>query len=164
MNIVIHDRKELSGGDIFINNPEETVFISDNGKIRPCTCCYGCWLKTPGQCVINDGYNNMGALLSKCNQLIIISQCTYGGYSPFVKNVLDRSVCPYLLPYFRTKKGETHHPKRYNNNIAFSVHFYGKVSEAEKETARKLVRANKNNLFQKAAVCFYDSFDEIKGV
>ena len=29
--------------------------ISDDGTIRPCIGCFGCWVKTPGQCVIHDG-------------------------------------------------------------------------------------------------------------
>ena len=164
MDILIHDRKELKGEVTLQYNSEETVVIFDNDKIKPCICCYGCWLKTPGKCMINDGYNNMGELLSKCNKLIIISQCFYGGYSPFIKNVLDRSACPYLLPLFKTKRGETHHPKRYKNNITLSVYFYGRITEAEKKTAGKLTMANKNNLFQKATVSFYDSFEDIKGI
>ena len=164
MNILIHDRKEINKEKILKDNTEETVFISDNGKIHPCISCFCCWIKTPGQWAIKDGYENTGALYSKCNQLIIISQCFYGGYSPFVKNVYERSACQYLLPYLTVKDGETHHPKRYDNNIALSVHFYGKISEPEKETARKLIQANENNLFYKSAVYFYDSFEEIKGV
>ncbi|MDR2922943.1 MAG: NAD(P)H-dependent oxidoreductase, partial [Treponema sp.] len=111
MNILIHDRKDIN--KILKDNSEKTVVISDNGKIKPCICCFGCWIKTPGQCVIKDGFDNMGELWSKCNKLTIISQCFYGGYSPFVKNVLDRSVCPYQLPYFIKTKGEMRHPKRY---------------------------------------------------
>jgi multimeric flavodoxin WrbA len=164
MKLVIHDL-EKSNESILLNNIKDGItVISDNGKIHPCICCFGCWVKTPGQCVIKDGYDNMGELFSKSDQLIVISQCFYGGYSPFVKNVIDRSVCPYLLPYFKTKNGETHHPKRYKNKLELTVHFYGKISEAEKETAKKLVKANEINLFQKSKVCFYESFDEIKRV
>lgn len=162
--ILLHDRKNEINMDMINNKTEKTIIISDNGKILPCTCCYGCWLKTPGQCVINDGYNNMGKLLSESNQLIIISQCFYGSYSPFIKNVLDRSVCPYLLPYFKTKKYETHHQKRYKNNIALSVHFYGEISVSERTTALELVKANAINCFYKTNVNFYSSFDEIKGI
>ena len=160
MNIIIHDRKESSEGNILKDNSIETVIISDNGKIQPCVCCFDCWVKTPGQCVIKDGYDNMGMLLSKCSQLIIISQCFYGGFSPFVKNVLDRCVCPYQLPYFTIINGVTRHPKRYKNKILMSLHFYGNTTENEKETAKKLA----DRLFYKRTVSFYNSFDEIKGV
>jgi len=165
VNVLIHDRKETINKEAILkDSAEETAVVSDNGKIQPCVSCFCCWTKTPGQCAVKDGYDNIGALYSRCSRLIIISRCFYGGYSPFVKNVYERAACQYLLPYLTIKNGETHHPKRYGNNIALSAHFYGKISETEKETARKLIRANENNLFCGSAVYFYDSFEEIKGV
>jgi len=155
MHLLIHDVDRID-----IKNTD-TVVIADNGAIRPCICCFGCWIKTPGRCVINDGYHHMGALFAQCDQLIIISRCYYGAYSPFVKNVLDRSVCPYQLPYFTTQNGETRHPKRYTNNIALSVHFYGDITEDEKETAIKLV--DKMHFYQRN-VSFYRSYKEIQGI
>jgi multimeric flavodoxin WrbA len=161
MNILIHDLKDFN--ETILVNQKETVIISDNGKIHPCICCFGCWIKTPGQCVIKDGYDNMGELMSKSSRLIIISQCLYGGYSPFVKNVIDKSIS-YLLPYFKIKNGETHHKRRYDNNIDLIVYFYGKITESEKETARKLIKANGINMYMKTEVHFYTSYKEIKEV
>jgi multimeric flavodoxin WrbA len=161
MNVLIHDIKEPAEEAFLKVDPNNATVISDSGKIHPCICCFGCWIKTPGQCVINDGYNTMGALISKCDQLIIVSRCFYGSYSPFVHNVLDRSIS-YLLPYFRTKDGETHHKNRYDHTIAFAVYFYGKVSDREKETARKLVAANGVNFFaQKTETYFYDTVEDL---
>jgi multimeric flavodoxin WrbA len=164
MNVLIHDRKDTYIKDLLKDSEKETIFITDNGKIKPCISCFSCWVKTPGQCVINDGYNNMGVIFSKANQLIIISQCFYGGYSPFVKNVLDRSACPYLLPFIIIENGETRHPKRYKNNLEITTHFYGLMSENEKETARKLVKANGINLSAKVNVFFYESFEKLQGI
>lgn len=164
MDILIHDVKDLNEKMPPENGQNNITVISDNGKIHPCICCFGCWIKTPGQCVINDGYNNMGALISKCNRMIIISQCFYGSYSPFVHNVLDRSI-PYILPYFRTRNGETHHKNRYDNNIIFTVYFYGKTSDREKETAQKLVMANGINFFaRKTEIYFYDKIEDLQGI
>jgi len=164
LKLIIHDRKESEIKSI-LNNSEETTVISGNGKIKPCIGCFGCFIKTPGQCVIKDGYEKTGVLLTKCNQVIIISQCFYGGYSPSVKNIIDRIATSNFLPYFETRNGEMHHPKRNKIDFLFSVYFYKKVSDGEKETARKLVRANGINLSQKTtAVHFYDSFEKIKGI
>jgi multimeric flavodoxin WrbA len=164
VNVLIHDRNNEDIENIIKDNPEEIVFFSDNGNMNPCIGCFGCWIKTPGQCVIKDGYEKTGVLLTKCNRMTIISQCFYGGYSPPVKNILDRSICPYLLPYFTIKNGEMHHSKRNKIDFILLVHFYGKIQNAEKETARKLVTANGINLSQKTTVFFYDSFEEIKGL
>jgi multimeric flavodoxin WrbA len=164
MDILIHDIKNFNETAFLKNNQNNTTIIFDNGKIHPCICCFGCWIKTPGRCIINDGYNNMGSLISKCRRLIIISQCFYGSYSPFVHNVLDRSIS-YMLPYFRTKNGETHHKNKYDNNILLTVYFYGNISVREKETALKLVKANGINFFaQKTEICFYENLDDLPGV
>jgi multimeric flavodoxin WrbA len=164
MDLLIHDIKNPAEKALMKIDSNSATVISDNGKIHPCICCFGCWTKTPGQCVINDDYNTMGALISKCSQIIIISRCFYGSYSPFVHNVLDRSIS-YLLPYFRTKDGETHHMNRYDNAITFTVYFYGKVSDREKETARKLVAANGVNFFlQKTETYFYDTVEDLPEV
>lgn len=162
MNLIIHDLKHFDENALFNGRQTNSVIISDNGKISPCICCFDCWVKTPGQCVIKDGFDNLGELWSKCSRLIIISQCYYGGYSPFVKNVLDRSVCPYQLPYFTKIRGEMRHPRRYKNNIDLSIHLYGNISENEKETARKL--AEKFLILKLLSVDFYTDFTEIKGI
>ncbi len=41
--------------------------------------------------------------LAACDELTIVSKCTYGGPSAYVKNVLDRSI-PYMHPDFVIKK------------------------------------------------------------
>ncbi len=142
------------------------VVISENSAIRNCIGCFGCWIKTPGKCVLKDGYDNMGHIFSQADNVIIISRCCYGGYSPFVKNVLDRSIS-FLLPFFQTKNNETHHKKRYKNTFKFIVHFYGEnITSQETDIAHSLIKANAVNLHANdSKVFFYHSFDEIaKGV
>jgi len=164
MNLLIHDLKELDSKNILVDSSEETIVVSDNGKIKPCNGCECCIVSTPGQCTIKDGYENLCVLLSKCNKLILISQCFYGGYSPFVKNVLERMADSYLLPSFIKRNGETHRLKRYPNDIKLYVHFYGNISQKEKETAKKLVKANEMNFCRESSICFYNSSEEIKGI
>ena len=48
--------------------------ISDRGGIRPCAGCFGCWTKTPGTCVIKDGYEHMGSLIHQADELLVISR------------------------------------------------------------------------------------------
>ena len=52
MDILIHDVKNLNERILSGNGKNNITVISDNGKIHPCICCFGCWIKTPGQCVI----------------------------------------------------------------------------------------------------------------
>lgn len=139
--------------------------ITDNGTIHPCIGCFGCWLKTPGECVIHDGYEQTGKYMSICDELIIVSKCAYGGFSPFVKNVLDRAIS-YVDPNFVVKNGEMHHRRRYKNVIKMTAYFYGEnITENEKATARELVGANSDNFdAQVKAVKFLKSAEEFRGV
>jgi multimeric flavodoxin WrbA len=147
MRLIIHDLKKEDFEKEFSSSLEDTVIISDDESIHNCIGCFGCWVKTPGACVIRDKYADMGKYLSKCREVIIISQCFYGGFSPFVKNVLDRSIS-YVHPFFKIKNGEMHHQRRYDNNVYMKVWFYGnKITEKEKRTARGIVKANCINLY-----------------
>lgn len=45
-------------------------------------------VRTPGKCVQTDGYEMMGELFAQTEELVIVSRCVYGSFSPFVKMVL----------------------------------------------------------------------------
>ncbi|BCJ94074.1 hypothetical protein acsn021_16430 [Anaerocolumna cellulosilytica] len=145
MRMIIHD---LDGTVLnkISKSAGEDIVITDDGSLHPCIGCFGCWIKTPAVCVIRDKYQNMGELISKCEEVIIISKCCYGGYSPVVKNVLDRSIS-YIHPYFRIVNKEMHHKQRYQRSFQLRVIFYGEdMTDNEKKTAKYLVRANSLNL------------------
>ncbi len=164
MNILIHDLSNEQFQSLFPETNNDVYIISDIGTIQHCIGCYGCWIKSPGKCVLKDGYDNMGELLSMSEKVTIISQCFYGCYSPFVKNVLDRSI-PWLLPFFKIRNNETHHKRRYQNNMQLAVHFYGaNITKEERETAKKLVKANCVNFYvENYEISFSNSLEELCG-
>ena len=164
MKLLIHDLESKDFKKIFPNQLDDTMVISDDGTIHHCIGCFGCWIKTPAACVIRDKYGDMGEYLSKCKEIIIISKCYYGGFSPFVKNVLDRSIS-YIHPYFVIRNGEMHHRRRYKNHIDMKVCFYGEnITEKEKQTGEKLVKANSINLdCDISSVSFVNSIEEMEG-
>ena len=162
MNLIIHDLSKEQWEALAFPLKEETKIIDNSGKIKKCMGCFGCWLKTPGRCVIPDEYQRMGELAAKAEELTIISKCSFGSYSSFVKNVLDRSIS-YVLPFFEIREGEMHHRKRYDNQFLMRVIFYGSdITEEEKETAKELVKANAVNLQRKVKeVLFVESAEKI---
>ncbi len=162
MKLIIHDLENERFQTLFPKLPEDSTIISNNGSISKCIGCFGCWIKSPGQCVIRDDYGDMGELLSKSEEVIIISECFYGGYSPFVKNILDRSIS-YIHPYFKDYKGEMHHRKRYNHSFTLYVMIYGKdLTQDEMATMKRLVEANCVNMHCLAnPVLFFKSPDEL---
>ena len=82
MILIVHDLPQESEEHRFLEKKQQTIVISEKQPISPCVGCFGCWVKTPGECVIRDTYGDMGKLLSRCTELWIISRCVYGSYSP----------------------------------------------------------------------------------
>lgn len=95
-------------------NPYQTTWIGLKEKnIKPCTGCFGCWVKTPGLCVIaDDDATEIVRAMVNSDLIVELSPVTFGGYSSELKKILDRSI-PVLLPYFKRVKGEIHHHQRY---------------------------------------------------
>ncbi|MBQ1508031.1 MAG: flavodoxin family protein [Erysipelotrichaceae bacterium] len=140
MKLVIHDLNEQEWQQYAPEYPDAVVF-SDKGTIGPCTGCFSCWNRTPGQCVLKDGYDRMGILVHEAEEVVIISRYTFGGFSGYVKNVIDRCL-GYVLPQFEVIHNETHHKKRYDEDKPFTFLFYGpKLTEEEKENARRYAKA-----------------------
>lgn len=127
------------------SNEEIQVVSAQDKNIVSCTGCFNCWLKTPGECQIRDGYSSVAARIGKCDEMIIVSRCFYGSTSPFVKNVLDRSIA-CVSPDFRFDNGRMKHKRRYFNSWRIKAVFYGEnITEAEKSTARKIISATAQN-------------------
>ena len=137
MKLIIHDLNEDTLQRMYPHIADEDIIISDHGSIHPC--------------------------IAMCSEMLIISKCIYGSYSPFVKNVLDRSIS-YIHPYFAIKNGEMHHQQRYKRDFRLKVIFYGSdLTAREKETAQKLVKANAVNLYCNVeSVTFLDSVPEME--
>jgi len=131
--------------------------------IHDCIGCFGCWIKTPGQCVIDDRGREFGKLIPEHDAFVIVSKCVYGSLSPDVKLMLERNIF-VSLPFFHIVNGEMHHEPRYSRMPSLSYHFYGSdIMATEKETAKKLIAANALNLYApEYSVSFHSSISDIK--
>jgi multimeric flavodoxin WrbA len=93
-------------------------------RIASCTGCFGCWLRTPGKCLIDDDGRKVAEKAIQSNLLVYLTPVTFGGYSSELKKALDRMACSNLLPFLKKMGGEVHHPTRYENHatiVAFGV-------------------------------------------
>lgn len=80
--------------------------------IAPCTGCFGCWVKTPGTCLIPDAGREAARMAIGSDLLVLVTPVTFGGYSSQLKKSLDRMI-PLISPFFMKVCGETHHRPRY---------------------------------------------------
>ena len=59
MKLIIHDLSNEDFSSISKNIRGDNIVISKCKGINRCIGCFGCWIKTPGECVIKDDYNKM---------------------------------------------------------------------------------------------------------
>ena len=80
--------------------------------IAPCAGCFGCWTRTPGECVIDDAARDVLRSYVGADLVVYATAVTFGGYSSQLKKMLDRLI-PALDPRFAVVGGEVHHRLRY---------------------------------------------------
>jgi multimeric flavodoxin WrbA len=88
-----------------------TPFILKDAEIRPCLGCFGCWVQTPGRCVLADTHT-VTSSVARSDLVVFLTPITFGGYSSELKKVVDHLI-PNILPFFTQVNGETHHKPRY---------------------------------------------------
>lgn len=129
----------------------ESLLLRDM-NISGCTSCFGCWLKTPGICVIDDDGRAVAKGIVQSDLVIFLTPVTFGGYSSELKKALDR-IIPIIMPYFGEFDGELHHTKRYDKYPG--IISIGTMPATDKE-AERIFRAlpdrNARNLHSPVAV------------
>jgi multimeric flavodoxin WrbA len=104
---------EAVAGEVAVQGWEaETILLRDK-KISLCTGCFGCWVQTPGVCVIDDFGQEAARMVIGSNVMFYLTPITFGGYSSELKKAVDRFACSTLLPFFKKVEGEIHHQARY---------------------------------------------------
>ena len=153
--LLIHDLSQEQVKALLPNQSRYKI-INANGSTAFCQGCFGCWLKTPGYCVIKDELRTIAAQIGYCKETVILSRCCYGGFSTGVKRVLDRAIA-VSLPFFTYRGGHVHHICRYKNHPKLRICFYGEQSDFERATAIQLSETNRINMGFSAVEVFFAS-------
>jgi multimeric flavodoxin WrbA len=137
---VITEKLRSAGWDV-------TSMLLKEQKIAGCRGCFGCWLKTPGVCVIADDGRRIAREIIQSDLLVLLSPVTFGGYSSELKKAMDRMI-PDIMPYFRVIRGEMHHVPRYAKYPDLVT--VGTMPSDDLEAAETFVRLGERN-----AINFY---------
>lgn len=127
----IHERTwELLKGKGF-----EIAEISiKRGDLAYCIGCFGCWVKSPGECVIKDLMEEINYNYMNADVVVYLSPIVFGQFSANIKNALDRWL-PNNLPFFKIRKdGSTTHPARYKSYPRQIILGYADNLTKEKKT------------------------------
>jgi multimeric flavodoxin WrbA len=88
-------------------------FVLRQFEIGHCLGCFGCWVQTPGECLIDDVARGIAQEVITSQLLVYLTPVSFGGYSSELKKAVDRLIC-LISPFFELIGGEIHHKKRYD--------------------------------------------------
>jgi multimeric flavodoxin WrbA len=83
-----------------------------NMPLRYCVGCWGCWVKTPGECVSRDASLEMDRQVINADFVLWAAPLKMGFPSELLKRASDKHL-PLIHPYMVVDHGEAHHLKRY---------------------------------------------------
>ena len=150
MKLILSDRPLA----IHIKKDEIKFIDLSSLKIANCMGCFGCWIKTPGKCVIRDDAVQVYPDIAKSDEVLYISRVKYGGYDTIMKTMLERAI-PVQMAFIRLVNGETHHVQRAVVPKKALIVAYGADTEEEEEVFRHLVARNAKNMnFAQYKICF----------
>ena len=118
--------------------PENQYIDLSALKIANCIGCFGCWVKTPGKCVIRDDATSIYPAIAKSERLIYVSRVKFGCYDTVMKTMLERAI-PIQQAFIRIYHGETHHVQRNVKEKDAVIIAYGEISREIREAADYIV-------------------------
>lgn len=115
------------------------ILAEDECDVHPCIGCMKCWIRDLPECVIRDDFSGMVGKFRTCSELVILSKCVYGGFSPYVKNAVDR-LFPVFLQNLEIRDGNTAFRSDIESPFAMTVCLYDARDKNEEHTAEDYAR------------------------
>jgi len=81
------------------SNHTVTILKLREWDIKYCTGCFGCWVKTPGECVVPDDTRDIRREYIHSDFVLFASPVIMGFTSALLKKAHDKRI-PLLHPYF----------------------------------------------------------------
>ncbi len=120
-------------------------------------------LDVPDIVIDSDNGRDINEYMCECSQLVLISRCVYGGFSPFIQGVLEKyRAC--FGPLLELRHGQTHYEVRRKNIFGMICCFYGEdITPEEEEAARILSVSSGISLRARGVkILFCDKIEKLK--
>ena len=88
--------------------------------IKQCLGCWGCWVKTPGECVLKDDGERVCSSVIHSDFMLLAAPLVMGFPTALLKRTIDR-LLPLIHPYNAIVAGEIHHRARYRRYPKFAL-------------------------------------------
>jgi multimeric flavodoxin WrbA len=92
---------------------QATTLTLRDMDIKHCAGCWGCWVKTPGECVARDDSADVCRAAINADFVLLASPVIMGFPSAVLKKTVEKFI-PLIHPYGAVVQGEAHHKARYD--------------------------------------------------
>lgn len=128
-----------------------TILKLRDMDIKYCVGCFGCWVKTPGECVTRDGSHDICREVINSDLTLFASPVIMGFTSALLKKAHEKLI-PLVHPYFELVQNEVHHLTRYDKYPPI-----GLLLEKDKDTDEEDIRII-SDIYRRTAISFRTSF------
>ncbi len=126
---------------------ELSHFVLKDLDIHHCIGCWGCWVKTPGQCVFDDISRDINREIINADFLLFATPLVMGFASHELKRKMDR-IIPLIHPYMIVTQGEFHHRARYDRYPLVGLLMHPEASDTDQDVM------NTSEIFARTALNF----------
>jgi multimeric flavodoxin WrbA len=112
-NTMFDDYLRKLSGTLSSDRDEITSFTLRDMNMEYCRGCWGCWVKTPGECVVKDDTREIRRQYIHSDLVLFASPVVMGFTSALLKRAHER-LLPLIHPYLELVDGEVHHIARYD--------------------------------------------------
>ena len=113
-NATIDDYLAQLNNELTSSSHAVTSFNLREMDIKYCIGCFGCWVKSPGECRSKDESRKVCSAYINSDFVLWASPIIMGFYSATLKKVTDKLIC-LVHPYGEFVHGEVHHLPRYDH-------------------------------------------------
>lgn len=100
--------------------------------LRYCVGCWGCWVKTPGECTARDASLEMDEAVINADYVLWAAPLRMGFPSELLKRANDKHL-PLIHPYMEMVEGEIHHLRRYPHSPRLGLLLEKEASTDERD-------------------------------
>jgi multimeric flavodoxin WrbA len=97
-----------------------TVLSLREMDLKYCKGCWGCWVRTPGECLAADDSQEILRESINSDLVVFASPVIMGFTSALLKQATDKFI-PLVHPYIEIVHGECHHLARYDKYPVMGV-------------------------------------------
>ena len=148
--------KDLSSS-LKLNGIQTSSFTLRELSIIPCNGCWGCWVKTPGECLFEDDTMKIRRSVINSDWVIFLSPLKLGFTSALLKKVQDKFI-PLVHPYIELVNDECHHEKRYDRYPKIGL-VYAREKDTDDEDLQIV-----SDIYSRFAINFKTEFGLFKSI